>query len=81
MHFVYQHDVFTGDFFKCGIFAHIMPSLIKVVCRLQQPVFIHVVNNVSFAYPFPDLAALMELPYISRSSAVRPTLQTFAPIL
>ena len=33
----------------------------------------------SFA-PFLDVAALMDLLYISRSSAVRPTLQTLAPI-
>ena len=33
-----------------------------------------------FAYSFPDVAALTDLPYISRSSAVRPTLQTFAAI-
>ena len=35
---------------------------------------------VSFAYPFPDFTALMDLLYISRLSAVRPTLQTLAPI-
>ena len=33
----------------------------------------------SFAYPFPDVAALMDFPYISRFSAVRPNLQTLAP--
>ena len=33
-----------------------------------------------FAYPFPDVAALMDLLYISRYSAVGPTLQTLAPI-
>ena len=33
-----------------------------------------------FAYPFPDVAALMDFLYISRSSAVRPTLQTLALI-
>ena len=31
-----------------------------------------------FAYPFPDVAALVDLLYISRSSAVRPTLRTLA---
>ena len=34
---------------------------------------------VPFTYPFPDFAALMDLPYIIRSSAVRPILQTLAP--
>ena len=29
---------------------------------------------------FPDVAALMDIPYIRRYSAVRPTLQTLAPI-
>ena len=38
------------------------------------------VRIFSSAYPFPDFAALTYLPYISRSSAVRPTLQTLAPI-
>ena len=36
-------------------------------------------NVFSFAYPFLDIAALSDLPYISRS-AVRPTLQTLALI-
>ena len=36
--------------------------------------------SLSFAYPFPDVVALMDILYISRSSAVRPTLQTLAPI-
>ena len=34
-----------------------------------------VVLALSFAYPFPDVAALTDLPYTSRSAAVRPTLQ------
>ena len=37
-------------------------------------------NSYIFAYTFPDVAALTDLPHISRSSAVRPTLQTLAPI-
>ena len=36
--------------------------------------------SLSFAYPFPDVAALMDLVYISRSSAVHPTLETLALI-
>ena len=36
--------------------------------------------SLSSAYPFPDVAALMDLLYISRSSVFRPTLQTVAPI-
>ena len=36
--------------------------------------------NVSLSVSFVDVAALMDLPYTSRSSAVRPTLQTLAPI-
>ena len=35
---------------------------------------------LSFAYMFPDVAALVDRPYISRSSAVRPSLRTLAPI-
>ena len=35
---------------------------------------------LEFFYLFSDVAALADLPYISRSSAVRPTLQTLAPI-
>ena len=38
------------------------------------------VSPIVCLYPFPDVAALMDLLYISRSSAVRPTLQTPAPI-
>ena len=34
----------------------------------------------SFAYQFPDVAAVTDLLYISRSSAVCPTLQTLASI-
>ena len=34
----------------------------------------------SFAYSFPDVAALTDVPYISRYSAVHSTLQTLAPI-
>ena len=33
-----------------------------------------------FTYQFPDITVLMDLLYISRSSAVRSTLQTLAPI-
>ena len=33
-----------------------------------------------FSYPFPDVAALADLPYTSRVSAVCPILQTLAPI-
>ena len=33
-------------------------------------------QRLLFAYPFPDVAALMDLLYISRSSAVRPTLHS-----
>ena len=36
-------------------------------------------SSLSFPYLFPDVAALTDLLYISRSSAVRPTLQTLAP--
>ena len=35
----------------------------------------------SFAYPFPDVAASMDLPHLSRYSAVRPTLHTLDPPL
>ena len=38
------------------------------------------IDYLSFAYPFPDVAAFMDLLYISRSSTIRPTLQTLAPI-
>ena len=34
------------------------------------------VKHLCFTYPFPDIAALMDLLYISRSSAVRPTLRS-----
>ena len=34
---------------------------------------------LSFAYPFPDVADLMDILHISRSSAVHPTSQTLAP--
>ena len=30
-------------------------------------------TSLSFAYPFPDIAALMDRLYISRYSSVRPT--------
>ena len=33
-------------------------------------------KRLLFAYPFLDVAALMDLIYISRSSAVRPTLHS-----
>ena len=33
----------------------------------------------SFAYPFPDVAALTGLLYISRTSAIRSNLQTYCP--
>ena len=36
--------------------------------------------SLSFANQFLDVAALMDLLYFSRSSAVRPNLQTLAPI-
>ena len=41
---------------------------------------IDLVWDNSFAHPFPDVATLMDLLYIGRSSAVRTTLQTLAPI-
>ena len=46
----------------------------------KAPYSLSMNQNLSVAYPFPDVAALMDLLYISRSSAVRPTLQTLATI-
>ena len=37
-------------------------------------------SSLSFTYPFPDVAVLMDRLYISRSSSVRPILQTLARI-
>ena len=34
----------------------------------------------SLVYPLPNVVALIDLPCISRSSAVRPTLHTLAPV-
>ena len=40
----------------------------------------HIIHqSLSSVYPFPGVAALMDLLYINRSSVVRPTLQTLAP--
>ena len=48
-------------------------------CRKLQNKVVYNVNDgkrLLFAYPFLDVAALMDLLYISRSSAIRPTLHS-----
>ena len=53
---------------------HCIMARSKLTYIVQRYIF-------SFAYPFPDVevAASTDIPYISRSAAVRPTLQTLAP--
>ena len=45
-------------------------ELLVMVCRLSYVWF-----TFSFTYLVPDIAAWTDIPYISRSSAVRPTLR------
>ena len=57
------------------LFAQGKSSLLPVIVITFALLTLHrilVSEVLSFAYPFPDVAALTDLPYISRSSAVRP---------
>ena len=61
---------------KCGFFCNLCLQYgCNDVTRMYH------LHHLSFAYLFPDVADLMDLlPYISRSCAVHPTLQTLALI-
>ena len=72
---------------------HELCSLVKMINSGRPPYYRNCTrNNVSvyvlcilatqpfFSFAYPDIAALTDLPYISRSSAFRPNLQTLAPI-
>ena len=54
--------------------------VMRLICDLYLLRLIKCFNQPFALNPFLDFPALVDLPYISRSSAVRPNLQTLAPI-
>ena len=53
-------------------------DIIMVYLTIANHIFL-LLGSISFAYPFADVAALMDLLYITISSSVHPNLQTLAP--
>ena len=51
-----------------------------VLSWISWPFNCHYYHTLFFAYPFPDVAAYMDVLYIRRYCAIRLTLQTLAPI-